>query len=143
MSKMHDMREMLCRELDELAKSGTLKLSDLDVIDKLTHSIKSIDTIEAMEGGYSGENGRGYPKSYSRNYPMSYDEGYSGRRYARRDSMGRFSRDDGYSEDDDYSRHDYGGSRDQMTGKLRRMLGDAPDEKTRNAIMTALNTIEK
>lgn len=52
-------------------------------------------------------------------------------------------RDDSYSEDDGYSRHDYGGGRDQLAGKLRRMLGDAPDEKSRNAIMNALNTIEK
>ena len=138
MGKMHELREMLCRELDEIAASSKLKLSDLDVIDKLTHSIKSIDTIEAMQGGYSNEKG-----NYSRNYPVSYDDGYSGRRYARRDSMGRYSRDDSYSEDDGYSRHDYGGGRDQLAGKLRRMLGDAPDEKSRNAILNALNTIEK
>ena len=137
MSKMHEVREMLCRELDEMAASGKLKLSDLDIIDKLTHSIKSIDTIEAMQGGYS--NGR----DYSRTYPVSYDDGYSGRRYARRDSMGRYSRDDSYTDDDGYSRHDYGGGRDLMASKLRRMLGDAPDEKSRNAIMNALNTIEK
>jgi hypothetical protein len=36
---MHEIREMLCRELDEMAASGKLKLSDLDIIDKLTHSI--------------------------------------------------------------------------------------------------------
>ena len=141
MGKIHEIREMLCRELDEMAASGKLKLSDLDIIDKLTHSIKSIDTIEAMQSGYSEE--RGSSRNYSRNYPVSYDDGYSGRRYARRDSMGRYSRDDGYNEEDGYSRHDYGGGRDQLAGKLRRMLGDAPDEKSRNAIMNALNTIEK
>lgn len=93
MRSMEDIRDMLCDELDNIAEQGEITTTSLDFIDKLTHSIKSIDTIMAMEeSGYSNERG------YSR-----YDDGYSRRgSYARgrrgnvkRDSMGRYSRNDG------------------------------------------------
>lgn len=76
MHKMEMLRDRLCDELDELTGVEKISTSSLDAIDKLTHSIKSIDTILAMEqSGYS--NG------------MPYYRGYS---YARnRDSMGRYS----------------------------------------------------
>lgn len=45
------VKEMLYGELKEIAEYGEISLGDLDVIDKLTHSIKSILTIEAMESG--------------------------------------------------------------------------------------------
>lgn len=135
MNKLYEIREMLCRELDDMSSSGRLSTGDLEVIDKLTHSIKSIDTINAMEDAYSSE---GYS---DRNYDYARGRG----RNARRDSMGRYSRnydDDGYSRYPD--RHSYAGSgKEEMVSHLRRMLGDAPDERTRNAIMTALNQIEK
>lgn len=73
MHKMNELKKMLCEELDEITRKGELSVSGLDAIDKLTHSIKSIDTILAMEG-YS-EDG-----SYAR---------------GRRDSMGRYSNEDG------------------------------------------------
>ena len=54
MHKMEELRDMLCDELDEVMKKGELSAGSLDVVDKLTHSIKSIDTILAMEeAGYS------------------------------------------------------------------------------------------
>ena len=76
MHKMEMLRDRLCDELDELTGVEKISTSSLDAIDKLTHSIKSIDTILAMEkSGYS--NGIPYYRGYS---------------YARnRDSMGRYS----------------------------------------------------
>ena len=54
MHKMEMLRDRLCDELDELAGVEKISTSSLDAIDKLTHSIKSIDTILAMEqSGYS------------------------------------------------------------------------------------------
>ena len=47
---MHRLREMLMRELVEMTNRGDISTSSLDAIDKLTHSIKSIDTILAMQG---------------------------------------------------------------------------------------------
>ncbi len=75
---MEELRKMLCAELEKITKKGELSAGSLDVVDKLTHSIKSIDTIMAMEdAGYSNEGG------------------YSYARGQRRDSMGRYSRNDG------------------------------------------------
>ena len=72
MEYLYDLKDMLCRELKEYAKKGELSAGSLETIDKLTHSLKSVVTIMAMEdSGYSREN----------------NGGYSGRR----DSMGRYA----------------------------------------------------
>ena len=95
MKSMEDLREMLCEELHNITEQGEITSGSLEIIDKLTHSIKSIDTIMAMEeSGYS--NDRGYSR-YDGSY--RYDDGYSRRgsyargrgSNARRDSMGRYS----------------------------------------------------
>lgn len=79
---MELVRDMLCDELDNISSKGELTAGSLDTIDKLTHSIKSIDTIMAMEDGYSKD----------------YMPSYGGRSYERqRDRRGRYSR--GYSYD--------------------------------------------
>ena len=89
MRSMEDLRDMLCEELDNITEQGEITTGSLEIIDKLTHSIKSIDTIMAMEeSGYSG-NYR-YDDGYSRR--GSYARGRRGN--VRRDSMGRYSRND-------------------------------------------------
>ena len=50
MHKMVELREMLSAELDTIVGKGDISTGTLDLIDKLTHSIKSIDTILAMKG---------------------------------------------------------------------------------------------
>ena len=50
MHKMVELREMLCKELDGITDMGEISNATLDAINKLTHSIKSIDTILAMKG---------------------------------------------------------------------------------------------
>jgi hypothetical protein len=82
MAKMEELREMLCEELDKITKKGELSAGSLDVVDKLTHSIKSIDTIIAMEeAGYSSDDYTMRGNSYARGRGSN----------ARRDSMGRYS----------------------------------------------------
>lgn len=73
---LRELKRMLYDELDKITKKGELSAGSLDIVDKLTHSIKSIDTIMAMQG-------------YSNDY----------RSYTHRDSMGRYARD-GYSRDE-------------------------------------------
>jgi len=75
---MHELRKMLCMELDKITKRGEIATPQtLEIIDKLTHSIKSIDTILAMqEAGYSNDYMRS-DHSYARH----------------RDSMGRYADD--------------------------------------------------
>ena len=109
MHYMHDLKDLLCAELEDYAekgkKSGKMSMGDLETVHKLTDTVKNIMKIDVLkeEAGYSED---GTYMGEGRIYGTSYDDGmhreggYSyarGRRYARRDSMGRYSRDDGMS----------------------------------------------
>ena len=111
MEKLHELKEKLWAELDELAEKREMGAGDLEVVHKLTDTIKNIDKICMLEeeGGYSeavdgGDYGRGssyanrgkhYVRShYSRDGGRDGMGGYS----SRRNSRGRYSRDDGRSE---------------------------------------------
>lgn len=62
---MYDLRDMLCEELENMTEQRNLSADRLKIIDMLTHSIKSIDTIIAMEdSGYSRDSYR--PRSVRR-----------------------------------------------------------------------------
>ena len=131
---MHKIKEMLMKELreyEEKAKKmsgGKLSAGDLETIHKLTDTVKNIDKIEMLEDdGYSEATdfmGEG------RMYGTSYDNGSSyarGRRYAKRDSMGRYSRD---------------GAKEHMVEKLEDMMEEAGSEKERQAIRQCIQKIE-
>ena len=93
--------DKLCDILDDMARKDKLSASDLQIIDWATHAKKS---MLAVKDGYSG------------------DYGMSNAR--KRDSMGRYSGDDGYSRD----------GRDEYVEHLHALLDKAPDEKTRQSI---------
>ena len=99
---MEKLKEKLWKELEELDHEGKLNAGDLELAHKLTDTIKNIDKICMLEEGegYSSANrGQHYVRGhYSRAGGMDrYGDsrnGYS----SRRDSRGRYSRDDGRSE---------------------------------------------
>lgn len=127
MEYMHELKEMLCEELERFAREGELTAGSLETIDKLTHSIKSIATIMAMEDS-----------GYSRDYV----DKYRGASYAqRRDNMGRYSRRGG-----NYARRRNGYSRDEeidkMVEKLEKMMEKTEDANVKQAIEQAIETIE-
>jgi len=135
--KVYDqIKDMLCDELEGIAKKKELTTNNLDVIYKSVDILKDISTINAMdqEYGYSND---GYSQGYSGRMPVyMYDDGASyarGRgRYAQRDSMGRYA--DGYSRNDGYSR-------DGMKDELRMMMERAGSEKEREALRKAMDSI--
>jgi hypothetical protein len=55
MRALEDLREMLCEELDEIAKKQEMNAGDLETVHKLTDTIKNIDKIYLLEedGEYS------------------------------------------------------------------------------------------
>lgn len=120
MDYMKDL-EALCRILSDQISDVTRKAKngissgDLETIDKLTHSLASVKKIMAfMEGedGYSG--------SYRNSYRGSYHDGnYSGKR----DSMGRYSRNG-------------------LAEKMRDLMMDAPDDRTRLEIQRMVEKLE-
>ena len=62
---MYDLRNMLCDELDALARKGELGAGDLEIAHKITDTIKNIDKIEMLEDdGYSRD--EDYSRRYSR-----------------------------------------------------------------------------
>lgn len=120
------------REMNERVKSANGKLNNdtLSYIDKLTHAIKSVKTTIAMEEAKNGYSERRYSRDgsydggsydggsyggsydgnsyYSRNSYNSYGGSYERGRgsNAKRDSMGRYSSERGYSRDGDKAKED-------------------------------------
>lgn len=111
MEKLHELKEKLWAELEELAEKRDMGAGDLEVVHKITDTIKNIDKICMLEeeGGYSeAVDGMGYGRGssyanrgkhyvrghYSRDGGRDGMGGYS----SRRDNRGRYSRDDGRSE---------------------------------------------
>lgn len=131
MQTYHDLKDMLCRELDEITRKGELTAGSLDTVDKLTHSIKSLETIIAMNEAQDGDSGY-YP--YIGGY-RSYEDGMRGRSGARRrDAMGRYSREGRYSHDD---------SREDMVANLREIMQDTHDEHMKKKLRQFIAEIEQ
>ena len=132
MEYMHELKEKLCDELDEIARKGELGAGDLEIIHKLTDTIKNLDKIEMMEdGGYSQDGdwemeGRG---SYNRG------SSYRGRK---RDSMGRYSRE-GRGGRGGYSRHD---AKEAMMEQMEMLMEQAGSEREREAIRRCMGQLE-
>ena len=149
MEYIEKIKKMLCKELDEYAMKSKLSMADIDVIHKLTDTVKNLDKIEMLEddGGYSeargGMRGRSYMYGSSYDDDMMYSERQGRGRNARRDSRGRYSSDmDDYSEarmDRRYSRDD---AKDHMMNKLGEMMTSA-DEEQREILKDAMRKIER
>ena len=131
MEYMYELKDKLCKELDEIARKGELGAGDLEIVHKLTDTIKNLDKIEMLEdGGYSQAGdweieGRTYNRGNS---------------YARRkrDSMGRYSRD-GRMMRGGYSRHD---AKEAMMDQMEDLMAQAGSEKEREAIRRCMNQLE-
>ena len=158
MHYMHDLKDLLCAELEDYAekgkKSGKMSMGDLDSIHKLTDTVKNILKIDMLEdesgcsegGAYMGE-GRIYGTSYDdgmRRAGYSYARGRG--RYAKRDSMGRYSRDDGYMRRDVRGMRD-GYSRDDgkayMMEQLEDMMEDAEKPAEKEALRRCMEALKR
>lgn len=127
---IHGIKDNLAKELDKYESKYPMTASDLDIVYKLSDSIKNLCKISEMEE--EGESyGRGSSYGRGRSYgDDSYMGGYSGRRY---------SRDDGYSERRGYSRAD---AKDEMMNQLGEMMSSA-DEHQRMILKNAMRELEK
>lgn len=145
MQELYELRDKLCKELKEYSKKDKLDSSSLQIVDTLAHSLKNvckiIESYEMEENGYSNAQGGGYS-----NYGMSnaYARGgnsYGGNSYegnsmayargrgsnARRDSMGRYSREGGYSSHGDFRM------------EMQDLMNQAPNDYVRQKMMEAMN----
>lgn len=156
MHYMEDLKDLLCAELEDYAekgkKSGKMSMGDLESIHKLTDTVKNILKIYVLkeEVGYSEDghyigDGRIYGTSYD------YDRGTSyarGRTRAKRDSMGRYSRDDGMMYRDGrmggmrggYSRDD---GKHYMMEQLEEMMEDAEKPAEKEALRRCMEALKR
>lgn len=128
-----DLKETIGNEIaqanKEIKKSGgDLNAGDIEMIDKLTHAMKSLETtcamLEAKDDGYS-ERYMPMGPYYGSYTGREMRNGYSGNYGScARDNEGRYTRENrgGYSRGMDWNTH------------LRQMMDEAPDEATRMEI---------
>ena len=102
MRELYELKEMLCDELGNFAGKD-LNSATLETVDKLAHAAKNVGKlIEMCESEYSE---RGSFDGMSNRMSYAEENSYRGRgRNAKRDSMGRYSRDE--MSRDGYSRHE-------------------------------------
>lgn len=132
MEYMHELKEKLCDELEEIARKGELGAGDLEIIHKLTDTIKNLDKIEMLEdGGYSQAG------DWEADMRGTYGRGssYRGRK---RDSMGRYSRE-GRGGRGGYSRHD---AKEAMMEQMEMLMDQAGSEREREAIRRCMGQLE-
>ena len=144
LKEVYDLKETVGHKIAQAnkkirANGGDIMDDDIDTIDKLSHSIKSLVTTCAMLESEDDDEG------YSGRYAPSYNPGIT---YARegRDNYSRNGSGNhgGYSRNR-YSRENRNGySRTgDMTEQLRQMMDDAPDEVTRMEIRKLMEKMDQ
>lgn len=152
MDAIYELKDMLCEELEEYGKKDKLDVGGLEIVDKLAHTIKNLDKIiesyedegyseayydgsydGSYQGGGTGNMGGGsYARRYSRerdgrggSYAMARGDGRGRGRNAKRDSMGRYSRDGR-----------------MMAQELRELMEDAPNEHIKMEMQKLIQKVE-
>jgi hypothetical protein len=141
MEFMKKIKHNLMKELKEYAEVD-ISSNSLEEIHKITDTIKNIDKICMLE-----EKEDGYSERYYHDEGSSYGRG----RNARRDPMGRYSRDGGYSENDyedpyndSHMSHNY--SKDDAKGRMMNKLGEmmrSADSEQRRILEKCMKDLEK
>ena len=129
---MHKIREHLCEKLEDYAKNGINSGTDLEVVHKLTDTIKNIDKIDMYDRFDEDYDERYSRRSYGRTY---HDDGS----YRKRDSMGRFARD---GRDEMSNRYSRDAAKSEIEMHLKDLLHIASTNKEREAIEEALEAVK-
>lgn len=138
--KLESLRDTLCGELEKVAKKEEISTNDLDIIDKLTHSIKNLDKVmlgnemieeygydfpsysgarRGRDGDSDGRYNEGSRRGRSRD---SYD--YSGRSYENSYERDGRSRDRSY----EYSGNRGYSGHDKEIDRFKMMMQDAVNQ---------------
>ena len=127
LKELKELKETIGNEIAQANKEikkagGDLNTGDIEMIDKLTHAMKSLETTCAMlEAGDDG---------YSERYVGPYYGGYSGRNYSRDNRNGSGNYGSYARNESRYNRNGYSRGVD-WNERLRMMMDEAPDEQTR------------
>ena len=152
MDYMHDLKDLLCAELKDYAekgkRSGELSKADVEVIDTVLNSVKNIYKIDKYKEEMEGYSEDGHYMGEGRIYGTSYESGYSERggssyargrgRYAKRDSMGRYSRDGGMR--GGYSREE---GKEYMMESLEELMESATKPAEKEALRRCMDALKR
>ena len=143
MEHLEGLLKLVENEIEAINKNGKFKSrEEIDSVYKLVDIAKDTMEIWCMEDDMNGDSyddGMSYERG--RRYDgMSYARG---RRNAKRDSMGRYSREYRDSYDDGRSMRGYSraDSKEDYKNQLRMMMEDAPDENTRQNIKRMIDNM--
>jgi len=129
---MHKLREKMCKELDTLAARSNLNMGELELVHKITDTIKNIDKISMLEdSGYSEARGRGRGRSRS---SYGYDD----------NSYDGYASDGGYS---DRARHYVRGhysnhSKKDLIDYMEDLIDETSSEHERMALQRCLSQLK-
>lgn len=126
MHKLEDLKYQLMEQL-EMYADKKLTADSLKTIDTITHTLKNLckimDAEEYSNASYNSYRGGSYRGgSYRGGSYADYSE--------KRDSMGRYSREDGYSRND------------AIVNEIAQMANNTPDERTRRQLQELAKRIE-
>lgn len=135
MEYMHELKEKLCDELEEIAKKGDLSAGDLDAVTKLAAATKDLLKIEMMEedGGYS-QDGDWMARG-------TYDRGHS-YRGRKRDSMGRYSHDGRMMPRRDGRMYSMAEAKEEIVDQIENMMEGA-NQREKEILRRAMDQLEK
>lgn len=154
MHTYEEVKEMLHKELEEIVRKGELSAGSLETIDKLLNSIKNACKIlmyDEFDEGYSQEGGgsmggnsyaqrRDSMGRYAREGGYSRESAYANARGGRGGGRGGYSRAGrGYSRDGGYS---YDDGKEEKVEILREMMGEASSEDERRVIQKLIRRME-
>ena len=133
MHTYEEIKEMLCKELEQITKKGELTAGSLETVDKILNSIKNAHKIIMYEEYEDGD--------YSRNDGMSMEGGYSTRR---RDAMGRYTRKGDYVDRGGraYKGYSYDAGKEEKIEALREVMNDANSEEEKRIIHKIIRRME-
>jgi len=141
MENLESILKLVDSELGAVAKNGKFRAKEeIDAVYKLMDIAKDTYCIWEYEDKMDDGDEMSFAgPSYARSGRMDYSgNSYArGRRNARRDSMGRYSRDGRMG---GYSRAD---GKEEYLEHLRDMMEDAPDEQTRQDIKRMITKMEQ
>ena len=155
MEQLDGILKIVDNELEAVNKNGKFRSrEEIDSVYKLMDIVKDIYCVwqyEDESSDYSEYGNMAYDRGGRSYRGNSYDDGRSyarGRgRNAKRDSMGRYSRDDGMGGNSYRSYRSNGYSRDdgkeEYIENLREMMHDAPDDQTRQSIQRMIQQMEQ
>ena len=121
---MYELRDMLCKELDEVARKGELGAGDLEIVHKLTATIKNIDKIEMFEENEGYSRGGDWQADMRGTYGRGSSYARRGTHYVR----GHYSRAD---------------SMEHLREQINDMMRETDDDRVKDALRRAASLMEE